>query len=163
MPDALPIATIPTAPASPAPATAMRRTPCVGVCSTTYGDLVCRGCKRFAHEIVGWNGYEEHQRELVWDRLHDLLAQSVRRHLRIVDAEQLRQAATAARLAGAAMLPPEVLAFHLLRVRQDPLAALGVAATSAADENRQALVAAIDREFYTRSRAHYEASFKALT
>ena len=59
----------------------------------------------------------------MWDRLHDLLAQSVRRHLRIVDAEQLRQAATAARLAGAAMLPPEVLAFHLLRVRQEPTTA----------------------------------------
>ncbi|MEC9132488.1 MAG: DUF1289 domain-containing protein, partial [Pseudomonadota bacterium] len=23
-----------------------RPTPCVGICSTTYGDLVCRGCKR---------------------------------------------------------------------------------------------------------------------
>ncbi len=28
------------------------RTPCVGMCSTTYGDLVCRGCRRFSHEIV---------------------------------------------------------------------------------------------------------------
>ncbi|MEM9624509.1 MAG: DUF1289 domain-containing protein, partial [Pseudomonadota bacterium] len=35
-----------------------KRTPCVGICSTTYGDLVCRGCKRFAHEIVQWNAYD---------------------------------------------------------------------------------------------------------
>ncbi|MDC1160500.1 DUF1289 domain-containing protein, partial [Luminiphilus sp.] len=24
------------------------RTPCIGVCSTGVGDVVCRGCKRFA-------------------------------------------------------------------------------------------------------------------
>ncbi|MCF8976542.1 DUF1289 domain-containing protein, partial [Pseudomonas edaphica] len=27
------------------------KTPCVGLCSTVYGDLVCRGCKRFHHEV----------------------------------------------------------------------------------------------------------------
>ena len=52
---------------------------------------------------------------------------------------------------------------HLLRVRQEPLATLGVAAIAATSGDRQALFAAIDREFYTRSRAHYEASFKAPT
>ena len=28
------------------------RTPCVGICSTTYGDDVCRGCKRFSFEVI---------------------------------------------------------------------------------------------------------------
>ena len=46
-----------------------KRTPCVGICSTTYGDLVCRGCKRFAHEIVQWNGYDEGQQDAVRERL----------------------------------------------------------------------------------------------
>jgi hypothetical protein len=30
------------------------KTPCVGLCSTVYGDLVCRGCKRFHHEVINW-------------------------------------------------------------------------------------------------------------
>lgn len=34
------------------------KTPCVGLCSTVYGDLVCRGCKRFHHEVIHWNGYK---------------------------------------------------------------------------------------------------------
>ena len=38
------------------------RTPCVGICSTTYGDDVCRGCKRFIHE----------EKEAVWKRLEHL-------------------------------------------------------------------------------------------
>ena len=49
-----------------------KRTPCVGICSTTYGDLVCRGCKRFAHEIVQWNGYDATQQDAVRERLSRL-------------------------------------------------------------------------------------------
>ena len=30
-------------------------TPCLGICSTTYGDDVCKGCKRFVHEVISWN------------------------------------------------------------------------------------------------------------
>ncbi|MEJ2131069.1 MAG: DUF1289 domain-containing protein, partial [Gammaproteobacteria bacterium] len=44
-------------------------TPCVGVCSTVYGDLVCRGCKRYAHEVIEWNRYEPQQKREVWRRL----------------------------------------------------------------------------------------------
>ncbi|MEC7008614.1 MAG: DUF1289 domain-containing protein, partial [Pseudomonadota bacterium] len=32
------------------------KTPCIGVCSTGIGDSVCRGCKRFSHEVIHWNG-----------------------------------------------------------------------------------------------------------
>lgn len=140
-----------------------RRTPCVGVCSTTYGDLVCRGCKRFAHEIVGWNGYREPQRRLVWVRLEDLLAQSVRAHLRVLDVPLLRQAATAAGVPDAATQSPEALAVDVLRVRADALIACGLAGRNADAADRRALLAAIDGEFYARSRACYEASFKMLT
>ena len=44
-------------------------TPCLGICSTTFGDEVCKGCKRFAHEIVGWTKYSQGEREIVNDRL----------------------------------------------------------------------------------------------
>lgn len=141
----------------------LRRTPCIGICSTTYGDLVCRGCKRFAHEIVGWNGYRDEQRELVWARLHALLAQSVRVYLRVVDEALLRRLAGEARVPDAATLPPDVLAFHAMRFRPLPLAALGLAAhDDGAPETRDVMVA-IDREFHIRSQAYYEASFKTLT
>ena len=141
--------------------TRLRRTPCVGICSTTYGDLVCRGCKRFAHEVVAWNGYEETQREAVWRRLQLLLAASVRAHVRIADATLLRAAARQAGVV-AEETNTEALAFHTMRLRPLPLADLGLApARDAALDTRQ-VIAAIDREFYLRSQAHYEASFKML-
>ena len=140
----------------------LRRTPCVGVCSTTYGDLVCRGCKRYAHEIVGWNGYSEDQRERVWTRLNALLKDSVRAHIDVVDEGKLRAVATRLKLPNAAELAPEVVAFRTLRTRSVPLETLGLhprhAGRSSIDAAR-----AIDAEFYARSRAHYEASFKTLT
>ena len=144
----------------PSPNRRLRRTPCVGVCSTTYGDLVCRGCKRFAHEVVAWNGYAERQREAVWLRLRALLAQSVRAHLRVVDEDKLR---AAARKAGIETdLPLEALAFHTVRQHPAALATLGLAATRDATLGTAALARAVDREFHLRSQAHYEASFKTL-
>ena len=150
-------------------ATGLRRTPCIGICSTTYGDLVCRGCKRFAHEIVGWNGYQESQRDLVWSRLRKLLGESVRAHLRLVDEARLRSVALDAKVPDAAHLPADVLAFETMRRSPLPLAALGLAPGEnprpgqlrphPSDEVRDAMLA-IDREFYLRSRAHFEASFK---
>jgi len=52
------------------------KTPCVGICSTVFGDEVCRGCKRFIHEVIDWNGYSNHQKQLVKNRL-ELLAEQV--------------------------------------------------------------------------------------
>lgn len=145
------------------------RTPCIGICSTTYGDLVCRGCKRFAHEVTGWNGYRESQRDVVWARLHGLLAESVRVFVTIVDEPRLQAAAQDARVPDAELLPAEVLAYQTMRRRGLPLATLGlaprdspVAGMDPAEDAREAL-RRIDREFYARSRAYYEASFKTLT
>ena len=42
------------------------KTPCVGVCSTVFGDQVCRGCKRFQHEVIEWNGYSDFEKETVY-------------------------------------------------------------------------------------------------
>jgi predicted Fe-S protein YdhL (DUF1289 family) len=40
------------------------RTPCIGVCSTTsLGDRICRGCKRFSHEVIHWNAFTEPQKQ----------------------------------------------------------------------------------------------------
>ena len=64
------------------------RTPCVGVCSTGMGSSVCRGCKRFAHEVIDWNAYSEAQRRIIEQRLAGFMAQVVGRYLVVEDAGQ---------------------------------------------------------------------------
>lgn len=49
------------------------KTPCIGICSTTsFGDPVCRGCKRYLFEVINWNSYGEFEKGAVLKRLEQL-------------------------------------------------------------------------------------------
>ena len=50
-------------------------TPCIGICSTIYGDYVCRGCFRSAQEVVDWNGYNTSQKLVILNRLNQTITQ----------------------------------------------------------------------------------------
>lgn len=145
----------------------LRRTPCIGICSTTYGDLVCRGCKRFAHEIVQWNGFDQDQRSVVWARLLELREGAVRSVIEVEDPARLAAAVSALGLAGQAALTPANLLYEALqrlrwRERGTSLAELGarVLAPDQAELPVEALITLIDREFYQRSLAHYERYYR---
>lgn len=44
-------------------------TPCIGVCSTVYGDDICRGCKRTYEEVIDWIAYTPEQKLEIYVRL----------------------------------------------------------------------------------------------
>lgn len=67
------------------------KTPCIGVCSTGIGDSVCRGCKRYSHEVVGWNSYSEPERISILARLDALLRQVLEARIEIFDELLLRR------------------------------------------------------------------------
>ncbi len=66
------------------------KTPCIGVCSTGIGDSVCRGCKRFAHEVIRWNGYSEAERRAIVERIEHLLVPLVQARVRVLDEALLK-------------------------------------------------------------------------
>ena len=141
------------------------RTPCIGICSTTYGDLVCRGCKRFAHEVVGWNQYDTEQRSTVWHRLDELRDASVSEFLRVTDEPALREAAASLRIPFATERSALSITYEVLRrlPRSPNLDQLGLTRSDfAAQLEPERLFVAIDREFYTRASAAYERSFRTL-
>ncbi len=144
-------------------------TPCVGICSTTYGDLVCRGCKRFAHEIVQWNGYSEAQRDQIRDRLADLHLGSAHQYFRVTDADALLESMSAQLLGGAPVPRPAAQAVELLwlkYLRRRPQLNLTFAGIQFLDNAltpehpAAALCELVDAEFLRRSRALYEHNFK---
>ncbi len=51
-------------------------TPCIGVCSTVYGDLTCRGCKRHFQDIIDWNAFSESEKrekmQVIEERLSEI-------------------------------------------------------------------------------------------
>jgi len=66
------------------------KTPCIGVCSTGIGDAVCRGCKRFSHEVIAWNSYSPEQKRVIDQRLSGFLSQCVSNKLQVVDRALLQ-------------------------------------------------------------------------
>jgi len=66
------------------------KTPCIGICSTVFGDEVCRGCKRFQHEIIQWNGYDDDAKRSVLNRLELLKVQIMESRIRITDESLLK-------------------------------------------------------------------------
>lgn len=60
-------------------------TPCIGICSTIYGDEICRGCFRYMHEVVDWNAYPAEQKLTILKRLNQQITQLVSQKLIVFD------------------------------------------------------------------------------
>ena len=135
------------------------RTPCVGMCSTTFGDFVCRGCKRWLHEVIDWNGYDEANKLVVVERLRYQRDACVASFVRVDDATQLRLAA-----ARAGLVPSDGLSELLITLlrRDFSAAAIGCSVRANTPLDGRALYLAIDAELLVRAQAAYEHGFRIL-
>lgn len=137
------------------------KTPCVGICSTALGDNVCRGCKRYAHEVIDWNSYSYEQKLAIETRLVGLLTTIIKNKLVIVDEDKLKW-----QLANQPVvnLPTHrnlyCQAFTLLRTGASSIHHLEDFGLILLPEWRQTPIKAIcqmiDEDFYTLSLAHYD-------
>ncbi len=67
------------------------QTPCIGICSTTsLGDKICRGCKRFNFEVIKWNSYSEEEKLAVLNRIDLLTEQNLRNKFQIISVTKLQ-------------------------------------------------------------------------
>jgi len=130
------------------------------VCSTGIGDTVCRGCKRYADEVIHWNSYGEAEKRAVIRRLDQLLAQVMDAKLAIVDPQLLESRLQASGVRYPAHRSPHTWLLELLRV-----------AASQIGDSRDfgfeiepgyhlvelgALRQQIEHEYYLLSEAHYQ-------
>jgi len=140
------------------------RTPCIGVCSTGIGDTVCRGCKRFSHEVIAWNSYSQEERRTVLQRIDVLLGQIVARWLVIEDVELLSQQMRAQQINFDAARYPASWVVELLKAGASQINApeqYGLQLTGQGlGRSLLELRDAIEKEFYELSTAHYERYFK---
>lgn len=136
------------------------KTPCVGICSTGIGDSVCRGCKRFAHEVIHWNGYSQAQKRIIAQRLEGFLAKIVANHIRVLDETLLLAQIRHQQI----QFNPEQNAycwvFDLLRAgasQIDNLGVYGLALRPAwAQHSLGEIRDLIDQDYYALSCAYYE-------
>ena len=140
------------------------KTPCIGVCSTGIGDAVCRGCKRFSHEVIQWNALPERVRRQVMTRIDTLLSQVVARWLVIDNPKLLLTQLKAQQVLFDENRQPCAWVQALLKAGASQITELapwGLSRTPQATAmSLKAIKNAIDDEFYTLSCAHYERYFQ---
>lgn len=143
------------------------KTPCIGVCSTGIGDSVCRGCKRFAHEVIGWNAYTEEERSHIMQRIENLLSQVMQNHIRVVDENCLRQQLAQQQVRVYPGLNIYCQAFEAIRTFGGQLKSLDLIGCQARAPWQALPVAdlkkTIDEAFFQLSCAHYERYFPVLS
>ncbi|MCB1688353.1 MAG: DUF1289 domain-containing protein [Halioglobus sp.] len=136
------------------------KTPCIGVCSTGIGDSVCRGCKRFSHEVIDWNSYTIAQKQAVDSRLSGFLSQCVSNKLRVVDAALLKWQLGVQQVRYVAHHDEYCWVFSLLKAGAGQISDTREFGFEVDLRYREmpllALREQIDQEFYILSEAHYE-------
>ena len=136
------------------------KTPCIGVCSTGIGDLVCRGCKRFCHEVIDWNSYTPEQKRVIDRRLSGFLSQCVSNKLLVVDSALLQWQLQVQQIAYVEHHDEYCWVFSLLKAGAGQISNTADYGFELDLRYRQTplveLREMIDQEFYVLSEAHYE-------
>ena len=90
-------------------------TPCIGICSTTFGDDVCKGCKRFSHEITNWGKFSSDERAVVNSRLEQFKITILEEKLIISDSNLFESKMNEFSINFNSSLDPVTWIFDLLR------------------------------------------------
>lgn len=101
------------------------KTPCIGICSTTsVGDSICRGCKRFAAEVIEWNVYSDAEKAAVLARLSRLAEPLVEERFIIHAPRELAAGLKRLAVPFNEDLPPAIWLHNLLKKRHRALTEL---------------------------------------
>jgi len=139
------------------------KTPCIGVCSTVFGDEVCRGCKRFQNEVIDWNSYQDSQKIAVLSRLESLKTQIMESKISIVNKKLLQNQLDTLDIKYVIDDNPFCWVFDLLRQASqsiDSLQDFGVVLKDGAENNLFELKKVIESELFSLSEAHFQRYFK---
>jgi predicted Fe-S protein YdhL (DUF1289 family) len=137
------------------------KTPCIGICSTTsVGDWVCRGCKRYSTEVIGWISYSEEEKAAVMRRIEQLTTQILAGKFSIDSEDDLKAGLRRLSVPFDPSLSPYCWLHNLLKKahhRIDSLASFGVSVKEEfAGIELGVLEQRVEGEILTLTQAHAE-------
>ena len=142
-------------------------TPCIGICSTTFGDDVCKGCKRFSHEITNWGKFSTDERAVVNSRLEQFKTTILEEKFTISDSELFESKMNEFSINFNSSLDPITWIFDLLRASSNKdlnVNDFGVEILPAfSDLSLLELRDLINQEMLQLSEAHYYKFFNRAT
>lgn len=137
----------------------LRYSPCIGICTTVYGDDVCRGCKRFSEEVIVWNQLEEPEKITSLKRIDDITVTIMGQYLEVSDEALLHQQIDHFDIWLHPRQPGLSKAFTLLlkcREHLKDFASCGIALTQPTTLTFHQLVDLIDHEIFQASLKEFE-------
>ena len=142
-------------------------TPCIGICSTTFGDDVCKGCKRFSHEITNWGKFSTDERAVVNSRLEQFKTTILEEKFTISDSELFESKMNEFSINFNSSLEPITWIFDLLRASSNKdlnVNDFGIEILPAfSDLSLLELRDLINQEMLQLSEAHYYKFFNRAT
>ena len=142
-------------------------TPCIGICSTTFGDDVCKGCKRFSHEITNWGKFSTDERAVVNSRLEQFKTTILEEKFTISDNELFESKMNEFSINFNSSLEPITWIFDLLRASSNKdlnVNEFGIEILPAfSDLSLLELRDLINQEMLQLSEAHYYKFFNRAT
>tara|TARA_Y100000768_G_scaffold116375_1_gene85941 strand:- start:2608 stop:3063 length:456 start_codon:yes stop_codon:yes gene_type:complete len=139
------------------------KTPCVGICSTVFGDEVCRGCKRYQHEIIDWNSYDQSEKSFVLNRLESLKVQIMEPKVTVFDAKLLKSKLLEYKVKFDEESNPLCWVFDLLRTGSQSIQNTRDFGFSLLDTDVSELASLkkdMEEELFELSEAHYDRYYK---
>jgi predicted Fe-S protein YdhL (DUF1289 family) len=142
-------------------------TPCIGICSTTFGDDVCKGCKRFSHEITNWGKFSTDERAVINSRLEQFKRTILEEKFTISDSNLFESKMNEFSINFNSSLEPITWIFDLLRASSNKdlnVNDFGVEILPAfSNLSLVELRDLINQEMLQLSEAHYYKFFKRAT
>ena len=139
------------------------KTPCIGICSTVFGDEVCRGCKRFQHEIIEWNTYNDTEKGSVLNRLELLKVQIMQSKISVTDQDLLKSRLLDYKVKFDETNDSLCWVFDLLRSGSQSIekpSDFGFELKASSVPNLSELKKVMEEELFQLSEAHYQRYFK---
>lgn len=142
------------------------KTPCIGICSTTsLGDRICRGCKRFNFEVIRWNTYSNQEKLAVFKRIDLFTEQILSSRFHIFSVERLQDVMNDFRYFYHPDLSPYCWLHGLLQkfgYRIKTLDEIGVQLTPAFQgRDLGELLLEVNQDLQVLSEAHFERYFQS--
>ena len=141
------------------------KTPCIGICSTTsLGDRVCRGCRRYSFEVIKWNSYDPQEKTAVLTRIERLIGQILENKFKILSETTLKSKLKRFNVPFDPTLSSYCWLHNLFKKNKDKIENLKDYGVSVKTEFSKVpldqLIANVDTELQLLSDAHLERYFK---
>lgn len=123
--------------------------PCIGFCSTTYGDDYCKGCYRHFDQVIQWEQLSFEEKKIFYKKISEIIKPLVTDYLELECKEQFAQGCKVYNVTIQSDLPIEYHMYQLLQKASIKLHESPYGLRKKSNYSWSELYSLIDKRIYT--------------